>query len=269
VAGTNNSRYRVDLPPSVGPLKDQQVALKSVSLYYSWANITAAQQNNTFTYIWPTSSGTTTHTVTIPDGSYSIDDLNSYLQSVMIDNGHYLLNASGDYVYYIEFVTNAVYYSIQLNCFSLPTSLPTDYTNPASMTFPATTLTPRVVIPSTNIRDLLGFSAGTYPSASQTSDYSTYSDTCPQVSPTQSIALTTNLVSSGLTNPPNVLFSFTPAGTSFGSIIDRQPSSPLWLDVTNGYYQSVEVQFLSQDYSPIVIKDPNVVIILAIQDKHV
>lgn len=267
VPGSSNSKFRVELPPSVGQLKEQRVALKSVSLYYSWDNISAAQQNNTFSYIWPTSSGTTTHTVTIPDGSYSIDDLNSYLQSEMIANGHYLVDASGDYVYYIELVTNAVYYAVQLNCLSLPTSLPTDYMNPASMSFPATALTPQVVIPSTNIRDILGLSEGTYPATQQTMDFSTYSSTAPQVSPTQSIVLTSNLISSGLTNPPNVLFSFTPAGVKFGSIIDRQPSSPLWLDVTNGYYQSVEVQFFNQDYTPLVIKDPNVVIILAIQDK--
>jgi hypothetical protein len=248
-------------------LKDQQVALKSISLYYAWDNISAAQQNNTFSYIWHTSSGTTTHTVTIPDGSYSIDDLNSYLQSVMIANGHYLVNDSGDHVYYIEFLTNAVYYAVQLNCLALPTSLPSGYTNPASMTFPATALTPRIVIPATNIRDILGLSEGTYPATPQTTDYSTYSSTAPQVSPTQSIVMTTNLISSGLTNPPNVLYSFTPSGTSFGSIIDRQPSSPLWLDVTPGYYQSVEVQFFNQDYSQLVIKDPNVVIILAIRDK--
>jgi hypothetical protein len=256
------------LPPSVGAFKDQEVALKSVSIYYSWDNITAAQGNNSFSYIWPTSTGTTTHQILIPDGSYSIADLNSYIQSKMISNGHYLLDASGNYVYYIELLTNAVYYAVQLNCFKLPTSLPTGYTNPASMTFPATTLTPQVVVPSTNIRDLLGFSTGTYPPAQQVTNYSTYSSTAPQVSPTQSIVMTTNLISSGLTNPSNVLYSFTPAGTEFGAIIESKPSSPLWLEVTNGFYQSVDIQLYNQAFTPLVVKDPNVVIILAIKNKE-
>lgn len=267
VPGTNNARFRADLPPSVGAFKDQEVSLHSVSIYYSWSNLTAAQGNNTFSYIWPTSTGTTTVSLTIPDGSYSIEDLNSWMQSQMIANGHYLLDSTGNYVYYIELTTNSVYYAVQLNCFKLPTSLPTGYTNPASMTYPATTLTPQVVIPSTNIRNILGLSAGTYPSVQQITDYSTYSTTAPQVSPTQSIVMTTNLISSGLTNPSNVLYSFTPAGVAFGSIIESKPSSPLWLDVTNGFYQSVEVQLYNQSFTPLVVKDPNVVIILAVKDK--
>jgi hypothetical protein len=186
----------------------------------------------------------------------------------MIANGHYFIDSVGGYVYYIELVTNSVYYAVQLNCLKLPTSLSAGYTNPASMTFPATTLTPQVVIPATNIRDLLGFPDGTYPVAEQTTDYSTFSTTAPQVSPTQSIVMTTNLISSGLTNPSNVLYSFTPAGIEFGSIIESKPSSPLWLDVTNGFYQSVEIQLYNQAFTPLVVKDPNVVIILAIKDKH-
>jgi hypothetical protein len=80
--------------------------------------------------------------------------------------------------------------------------------------------------------------------------------------------MTTNLISSGLTNPSNVLYSFTPAGVEFGSIIESKPSSPLWLEVTNGFYQSVEIQLYNQAFTPLVVKDPNVVIILAIKDKN-
>jgi hypothetical protein len=185
----------------------------------------------------------------------------------MISNGHYLVDAAGDNVYYIEVVTNSVLYAVQFNCFKLPTSLPTGYTNPAAMTYPATTLTPQVTIPATNFRNYLGFDAGTYPSVQQTTDYSAYSTTAPQVSPTQSIIMTTNLISNGLTNPGNVLYSFTPSGVQFGSLIESKPASPMWLDVTNGFFQSVEIQLYNQAFTPLVVKDPNVVIILVVKNK--
>jgi hypothetical protein len=267
VPGTNNSRFRAELPPSVGAFKDQQVALKSLSMYYSWSNITAAQNNHSLSYIWPTATGTTTIDLTIPDGSYSVKDLNSYMQSQMVANGHYLVDETGNHVYYLELVTNPTYYAVQVNCFALPTSLPSDYTNPGSMSFPAETHTPQLVVPATNMRDVLGFSAGTYPIVQQTGDYSAYSSTCPQVSPTQSIIVTSNLISTGLTNPSNILYSFSPAGVEFGSIIESKPSSPMWLDVTNGFYQAVEIQLYNQDFTPLVVQDPNLVIILGIQDK--
>eukprot|EP00952_Eustigmatos_sp_NYUAD-ZCMA_P003085 13407-Eustigmatos_ZCMA.PRE.1 len=77
----------------------------------------------------------------------------------MVSNGHYLTDSNGDYVYYIEFQENSVYYAVQLNCYYVPTALPSGYSNPASMTFPATNKTPQVVIPSTNIQDVLGITA--------------------------------------------------------------------------------------------------------------
>lgn len=267
VSGTSNSKYTYNFPMGSANFNNHQVAVASVAIYYSWFNLSSANSNNTISYIWPTSSGTTTVSLTIPDGFFSIDDLNSWLQSKMIANGHYLLDSNGDYVYYLEFQTNSTLYAVQLNCYALPTSLPTGYSNPASMTFPTSTYTPQVVVPSTNIRDVLGFTAGTYPSSQQTTNYSTYSSYTPQVTPVQSVIMTCSLVNNSLSVPNNVLYSFSPAGTTFGSLIESKPNSFAWVDIAHGNYPTFDIQFLSQSYSKLVINDSNIVVTLVVREK--
>ena len=267
VSGTNNSKYTYNFPMGSAQFDKHEVAVASVAVYYSWFNITSALSNNTISYIWPTSSGTTTVSLTIPDGFYSIDDLNLWLQSKMISNGHYLVDSNGDNMYYLELQTNSTYYAVQLNCYALPTSLPTGYSNPASMTFPASTYTPQLVVPSTNIRDVLGFTAGTYPSAQQTTDYSTYSSYTPQVTPVQSVIMTCSLVNNSLSVPNNVLYSFSPAGTGFGSLIESKTNSFAWVDISHGNYPTFDIQFLSQSYGKLVINDSNIVVTLVVREK--
>lgn len=100
-------------------------------MYYSWYNITSSNGNNSFQVIWPIGAETSTFSITIPNGFYSITDLNSYLQQYYITNGLYLINSSGQYVYYAEFLTNSNYYSVQFNAYSVPTSLPAGWTQPS------------------------------------------------------------------------------------------------------------------------------------------
>jgi hypothetical protein len=267
VSGTNNSRYSYNFPLGNARFDKHQVAVASVAMYYSWFNITSANQNNTLSYKFPTSSGTTTVTLTIPDGFYSVSDLNTYLQSQLIANGHYLVDSEGNFIYYLELQENAVYYAVQLNCYPVPSSLPSGYSNPASMTFPASATTPQLVVPSTNIRDIFGFTEGSYPSTTQSTTYSTYSSYTPQVTPVQSVIMTCSLVNNGLGIPSNVLYSFTPSGTSFGSLIESRPAQYSWIDITPSNFSNFEIQFLSQSFKNLVINDSNIVVTLVVREK--
>lgn len=64
---------------------------------------------------------------------------------------------------------NTTYYAVQLQCYNVPTSLPTEYTNPSGMTL-------RLLRQHRNLLyqvqitfgTIIGFSAGTYPSVPQT-----------------------------------------------------------------------------------------------------
>jgi hypothetical protein len=236
-----------------------------VSIYYSWFNISATNNNNTFQFVWPTFAGSTTYTVTITDGYYDIPGLNSYLQQFCITNGLYLVNATGDYVYYLEFVTNSNYYAIQLNCYPVPTALPVGWTNPGSITFPVVASTPQLIVPATEFTTLIGFNAGTYPAAFQATNYSKLSDFTPQVTPIQSLILACTLLSNKYSNPNTVLYSFSPAGTTFGSIIQSQPAFPSWVDIADGSYSFFDIQFLDQNFNNVILKDTNIVVQLLIK----
>lgn len=70
---------------------------------------------------WAAGHGGTVIPVTVPDGYYSLAILNAYLQFVMQQNGHYLVDPNGNYVYYLEFVTNPNNYRLEIHSWSLPT----------------------------------------------------------------------------------------------------------------------------------------------------
>jgi len=267
VAGSNNSIYRYNFPQGSVKFHKSKVSVASISMYYSWYNILASLDNNTFTYTWYDFAGSTVEIITIPDGFYDISTLNAYLQSQMIANGHYLVDAAGDYVYYLEFATNSTYYSIQFNSYPIPTALPAGYSNPAAITFPAVATTPQITIASNDFRDIIGFNAGTYPAVTQATTYSKLSDYTPQVSPVQSVILSCTLLNNKYSNPGTILYSFSPAGTSFGSLIQSNPSQFSFVDIQSGNYNTFDIAFLDQNYNFLKINDNNLVVQLLIETK--
>jgi len=210
VANTNNSVYKYNFPAgNVEFVKGQKLALGSVQMYYSTFNITSAQGNNQFSYIWVDGREIT---ITIPDGFYDISTLNDFLHFVMVQQGHYLLDTAGNYYYFITMVINASTYQIDVNCFpislaSYPVSTYTigTYTSstittsspstPVLWSRPTNAITPMLRVLANNFRNIIGFSAGYYPQG-QTG----YSTTTP----------TTALAPATITNSPSsTTFSIT------------------------------------------------------------
>ena len=66
--------------------KDYYVALDSISMAYSWDNVNSSYNNNTLKY--SQDSGKTWHSITIPNGNFSYNELNSYIQSEIASNDH-------------------------------------------------------------------------------------------------------------------------------------------------------------------------------------
>lgn len=248
--------------PKTADFRKTKIAVGSLSIYYSWFNILSSLGNNTYSIIFPTLAGSTTITITMPDGFYDVTSLNSYLQSQFISNGLYLVDSNGDNVYYAEFVTNSNYYSVQFNSYPVPTALPTGYTNPASMTFPVTASTPQLVVPSNDFRYVIGFNAGTYPSVVQSTNYSVQSTFTPQVSPVQSMIVLCDLLGNKYAYPNTVLFSFSPSNTQFGSLIDIKPAEYSFTQVVDGSYNKFRITFTDQSFNALQINDTNLVLTL-------
>lgn len=265
VAGTTN-QYRFSFPAgSVHFPKGSKIAISNISMYYSWFNITSAYNNNTFQIVFPTSTTPTTLNITIPDGFYSVSDLNSYLQQEFITAGLYLVDSNGDYVYYAEFLENPTSYAIQFNSYPVPTSLPATYTNPASMTFPLVATTPQLVVSSSNDFGLvIGFSAASYPSVVQSTTYSGLSDITPQISPVNSVITTCSLVNNRLNIPNTVLYSFN-ADVGFGSLIRSSPNEYAFIPISPGSYESLLITFLDQRYLALPMRDTEILVQLLVE----
>lgn len=271
VENTFNDTYTYRFPAGAVEFKDDQVAVSSVSLYYSWFNINErTYNNNTFTYTW---TDGITYTVNYPDGGYyTIADINAYFQSVMFTNKHYLINSTtGKILYFLEFVENPTYYAVQYNAFVVTTTLPAGFAIPAGATWalPAVATTPQITILSTNnFGSLLGFTAGTYPpTVPQVSTYSLNSNITPQLSPVSSLIMQCTLLNNRYANPSTLLFSFAP-NTTFGALINITVPEMSFVDIQDGQYTDFTITFKDQLLRTVDINDSNVVIMLSIRNKY-
>ena len=81
---SDNNKFELRLPHGQR-FEDLQVCLSSLYLYNSWDNVTALFANQTLSYTW---FDATVNNITIPAGNYTVNDLSSYIQLQMYDNGH-------------------------------------------------------------------------------------------------------------------------------------------------------------------------------------
>jgi hypothetical protein len=284
VEGTNNSQLQYNFAGGNINLKPgQKVALANLQMYYSTFNITSANRNNTYSYIWVDG---VTYTVTMPNGFYDIDAINNYLHYTMVQNKHYLETSSetssGDFVYLATWSVNATRYSVELNCFgiSVAVAAANTWTLPVGATWvlPTNFIVPEIVIPNTNFSLVVGFSAGTYPNAviagvppaqtqlpAYTTDQQFLSTFTPQVTPLSSYILTCSLINNDYAVPNSLMYSFSPQGT-VGEQFTIAPNEYMWIDCLPGQYAYFTVTFIDQDFRPVVIEDPNMIIQIVISD---
>lgn len=272
----NNNTYIYKFPNSV-QFPNHEICISSLTMYFSWANITPIYQNQVFSYTWTVGTTATTYTVTIPQGLYEISDINSYLQYVMIQNGTYLIDSSLKNVYYAEFLVNPNTYSVQLNTYPVPTSLPSGFTapvaNPATGAlafagFPTTTTNPRIRIPSTsNFYKIVGFTQGFDTGVSTAgTNLSFNSSVAPQVQPNPSIYVAISNINNKYANPSTIIYSVSP-NVGFGEKIIEKPPEFTWNKMIGGTYSELRLQFLGVDFTPIQLLDPNVSILLCLREK--
>lgn len=129
VAGTNNSKMRYRFASGNLNLSGKEICIKSIDMIYSFPSVTASG-GLPFTYTWI--DGTVVTVTLEENGTYSAADINGLLQTTMIANGHYLLDATTGTIpyYFASFVENSVLYGIQYNSLPVPTSLGTLYAYP-------------------------------------------------------------------------------------------------------------------------------------------
>jgi hypothetical protein len=278
-----NSKFVYQFPQGGYIFKDDLIAVNSISQYFSSFNISTTYQNNSFSYIWVDG---TTNAVSIPNGYYSVAQLNAFLQSILYANKHYLLTSAGQIVYLLELVINQSRYAVSLNSYLISVAIATanTWTLPAGATWvlPTNSILPYLVVPSTNnFGALIGFSAGQFPAGviagvppaqTQTPAFtvsqSILSTTAPQITPYSSFLVYCSLVNNRSTIPSQLLYSFTPTGAVFGALQEYAPQSELaWNAVQDGNYTQFTVEFRDQLGRTVTFQDPNTLITLITKNK--
>lgn len=267
IEGTTNS-YRYKFSTNVD-MSNIDIGLGACNIWFSWRNITQAKINNQFSIIHPTLAGNDTLNITIPDGGYSIEDLNNYLRFYLISNGYYIQSDStNEQIVYAEFKVNASIYSIDFVSYSLPTSLPTGYTTGSAITFPTTTRAPQLVVSQPNFGVVIGYSVGTFPAVQQTVLTTTNSTLVPIVSDVSNVIMTLDSADNPYAPNSRVIHSISPAGAPYASLIKSEPSEISWIPQQSGWRDGITIQLLSQNLIPLEQFDTEITIKLLLRIRN-
>ena len=263
----NNSTFRYNFINGFMINDEAELCVASIQIPYSWFNVTKAYNNNSISIIFPTAAGIQTFPITITDGFYTVTDINAYIQQFCITNGLYLINGSGQYVYYLTLLYNTTYYGVQLVAQLVPTSLPSGWSAPSNWVgyYTGVARCPQLII-SNNFGKLIGFNNGTFPSIN-TVNASILNTFTPLGSNVNSIIVRCSLVDNQIGVPTDILDTF-PINATFGSNINYAPQASFeWIKITSGIHQYLTITFVDQNLNALVAQDSNVTISLLLNNK--
>lgn len=269
VANSNNARYQYNFIGGNFKTKNARMCISQVTVPYSWFNISTQWVNQRIIFGWTAGTTFTPYTITIPNGFYTTADINNYLNQYMISIGAYLINASGQYVFYATILQNQTYYANQIILTKVPTSAEATtagLTTPSGFAgFPTTSTTPRIAFPATNsVGSVLGFApSSTYgPSPSNLSVLSTQTPVATNVN---SLIVHCNLANNPVTMPSDILDSIPIVDTAFGANLNYSPSFEKWISITDGTYNSLLITLTDENNINIVAQDRNSLFTLVLE----
>lgn len=281
----DQSTYQYRFPTgSIKVVDGDSVALAQASMFYSFYNIGTQYRNTTFTYYWydlahpyGVINAGNTYTVTYPDGFYNLNFPNAintyqeYFEKAMIANGTYLLDATGEYVFYFEILWNATYGKAQIVSYPLPTALPVGWSLPVGATWalPAVATCPVLDISSTssNVPTLLGIDAGLYPPIFQGTTYSILGTRETNFYPVTSVIVSCNILKNVYSSPPTNLYTIPIQQYGFGDAISVNLGEYAYVNLVPGIYDSFEIRLLDQNYQPLLMNDKDIIVYLLFQTK--
>lgn len=248
--------------PAPVTFKNAKVAVESLSIYNSTFNINTKFNNNVMSILWLGN----TYNIIIPDGYYSIDQLNSFLQQqCLINNLYCTTNSGSNYVYFINLSANVVTYDIELDLFTIPTStqasaLGFTIASGATWSFPASATTPQLQI-NAGLQTLFGMTnQSLFPLTPQSTNQTFVSNGTPVISPVFCYVFACNLINTSLSSSPNLLYQL-PLTAGFGELITTTQRSE-YIDVSSATYSQITISLFDQNGSPLEINDPELSMVL-------
>lgn len=267
VNGSYNTRFQYNFIGGGFRADDMEICISQASIPYSFYNISTNYGNNTFSLILPTGATTQTISFTLPDGFYAVNDIQNYIQQILIANLFYLIDGAGNYVYPFLMTYAQSYYKVQIICGTIPATLPTGYTQPVGApALPNTTTGVQFVCGT--IAPVIGFVNGTtYPAVATSASQNFLSSTTPVGSTVNSLVFRCSLVDNNCIMPSDIMDG-TNINSSFGTNITYSPSFEKWVKMKNGMYSSLIFNIVDQNLNQIYALDPNVAITLMIKNRR-
>lgn len=266
VEGSKNT-YKYDFSSNID-FSNIDIGLGSANIWFSWRNISESKQNNRFTIIHPTSTGTVDISLIIPDGGYNIVDINNFIKFTLISQGYYIQNTiTNEQIVYCELKVNPSIYAIEFVSYQLPTALPANHTAGSSITFNAVSTGPQLSITQPYFGKVIGFEVGVHPVVAPTTLTTIQSTNVPSVSDVNTIIITLDSAMNPFAPNSRVIHAISPAGHDYASLIKSEPNEISWIPQQSGYRQSITLQLLNQDLVALDQYDTDITIKLLLRIK--
>ena len=214
---TNEShRFKLDLADKLN-LKNpkKNMALVNLSIYYTWKNIRSEYNNNKFKISAPTWN----ETFDLPDGSYSIFDIQDYFEFII--KKHETLTENPSIQIYPNKIKNRIVFKIK-----------TGY---------------KLELLTLETMKLIG-------STKKVVDKDKNGENVPKLKSVEVVLVHCNLVKNDYQHASKVLFSFIP-NKKFGQLLNISPHVFTMVNTINTEFSFVEVWFTDQSSKALEIED--------------
>ena len=193
----------------------KKIALVNLSIYYTWKNIKSEYNNNKFKI----SALTLGETFDLPDGSYTIDDIQDYFEFII--KKHETLTNNPPIKIYSNKTKNRIVFKIKIG-------------------YKLELLTPETM-------KLLE-------STKKVVDKDENSENVPKLESVEVVLVHFNLVKNDYQHASKILFSFVP-NKQFGQLLNISPHVFTMINTVNTEFPSVEVWFTDQSSKALEIED--------------
>ena len=203
------------------------VALSNLSIYYTWKNIKSSYNNNKFKIFAPTWS----EEFELPDGSYSISDIQDYFEYILKKHSESVDNPS--IRIYVNRIENRITFKIKSGYY-------------------LELLTPETV-------KLLG-------STEIKITENKKGENVPHLEVVELVLVHCNLVNNDYQQDSRILYTFVP-NKAFGSLLEISPINHIFLKTFNSEFQEIKIWFTDQTSTPLEVEDRiNITLIIKYAD---
>ena len=194
---------------------NKNIALASLSIYYTWKNVKSIYNNNKFKISAPTWNDT----FDLPDGLYNIPAIQNYIEYII--KKHKTIAETAPILIYANKISNRIVFKIK-----------TGY---------------KLELLSKETMKLLG-------STKDTTDADKNSENVPRLENVEVVLVHCNLVNNSYQQASRVLFTFVP-NKQYGQLISIPPNSLFFKKTMITEFSEIEIWFTDQNNNSLEIED--------------